>query len=275
MKVPAQIKLIDLPCDPESLVIPHLSIGLAPGFAPGRVLRQAIELNLSNIVQKFSPRYEADIESSKVMLCRPQDYFDFPVSTILSPGRVSEMREEELKGFQFNFQRGSQKESALIDLGNYLAPLLNGSAISDCLLIADELFSNAVFNAPYAAQNAQSNEVPRDDESVLHRPLKTGQLFAGSDENYLVIGCRDEYGTLDPRALIHRLSNTYQNNENRTVREGPGGAGLGTLMIFNACSGFYVGARQGSHSVLCAVIMRKGGMRRRMESPKSLHLLSV
>lgn len=266
------IDLIDLPCESLGECPIKRAVGLAPGLPSSVILKQAVELGLWQIVQKTSPRLDSDLRTASLMLSHPKQFLDFPISSILTPSSVNLESEIAIRGFDFEFEAGNQKNVALESFALYWKPVLNQIAYDDAFLVADELLSNALFNAPFANPEAKSNSIPRTGSDLLDMRLRPGRLIAGRDKDYLIIGCEDSYGSLNPVALIRRLSQFFESDTPPKPLSGPGGAGLGTFMIYNSCASFYIGVKSDSKTVICASIPLRGGKRLRMEMKKGLHV---
>ena len=264
------IRLVELPYDNVQILEPKCSIGIVQDLAPNLILREAINSGIHQIVQKSNLNYHQEIKTSKIMLRSPEKFLLYPLSTILHPDKVDQESETGLSLFQFHFTRAAQKSEMLDSLSGALKKFANRTSQYDICLIADEMFSNACYNAPYNSPGAQTNNVPREDLSIRENSLKPGLLAVAREGDQCAIICRDEYGTLDPDALLHRLFECFEDGAQNSIKYGTGGAGLGSMMVFNACSGLYVGVERGVRTVVAATIT-VGNSENRTESKKTLH----
>ncbi|HSK04250.1 MAG TPA: response regulator [Kofleriaceae bacterium] len=99
---------------------------------------------------------------------------------------------------------------------------------SMAMLVADELISNAVHNAPVDAGGVPyRRELPRDRELALDERHRV-RLRWGCDARYLAIEVTDWFGTLHEHAILHALARS-------DVRQTGGGAGMGLALTYRSC----------------------------------------
>src|SRR5690606_10108220 len=88
----------------------------------------------------------------------------------------------------------------------------------------DELFTNAIYNAPVDAMGMRPfGDKPRTEVVVSPRPVS---VRFGLDHNYAAVAVRDFYGSLDADRVLQRLQVCFQPT-GAPVEETGGGAGLG------------------------------------------------
>lgn len=100
-------------------------------------------------------------------------------------------------------------------------------------LIADELLSNAIYDAPAAAAGLAQHEQPRDQDRPLsgrERP----RIRWGADGRYLGVEVTDHYGAIDADTIRNHVAKLI--DRSTSPRQGQGGAGLGLAMTFLAAS---------------------------------------
>ncbi|HEY5946698.1 MAG TPA: hypothetical protein VIV40_14445 [Kofleriaceae bacterium] len=95
-------------------------------------------------------------------------------------------------------------------------------------LVADELLSNAVHNAPvdsggdhFRKDLARDTEIELDDRHAV-------RLRWGCDARYLAIEVTDQFGSLDRDTILMSLSKS-------DVRDSGGGAGMGIALAYRSC----------------------------------------
>ena len=99
---------------------------------------------------------------------------------------------------------------------------------SMAMLVADELLSNAVHNAPV---DERGQHVRRDVARNVDIPLSgrdTVTLRWGCDARYLAIEVTDQYGSIDRETILGSLGKD-------TIRETGGGAGMGIALAYRSC----------------------------------------
>ena len=71
------------------------------------------------------------------------------------------------------------------------------SFISQVLGVADELVTNAVFNAPFVNESNTQPGANREDSSVKMTYNKEARFFMANNTDRVLIGCIDPYGSLN------------------------------------------------------------------------------
>jgi CheY-like chemotaxis protein len=99
---------------------------------------------------------------------------------------------------------------------------------SMAMLVADELISNAVHNAPVDANGHHyRRELVRDQELVLDEAHQV-RVRWGCDARYLAIEVADRFGSLDRDTILGALAKN-------DARESGSGAGLGVALAYRSC----------------------------------------
>ena len=118
---------------------------------------------------------------------------------------------------------------------------------SMAMLVADELISNAVHNAPVDAEGVHyRKESARDVELELDERHQVG-LRWGCDARYLAIEVTDWFGTLDQHAILNALARS-------DVRQAGGGAGMGLALTYRSCDQLIFNLAPGTRTEIIALI---------------------
>ena len=144
--------------------------------------------------------------------------------------------------------RGSQRAEVVAHLATQVRSLGQSSRVgSMAMLVADELLSNAVHNAPrdadgrhYRKDLARSEEIELDER---HRV----RLRWGCDARYLAIEVTDGFGSLDRDTILAALARN-------DVRESGGGAGMGIALAYRSCDHLVFNLAPGTRSEIIALI---------------------
>jgi CheY-like chemotaxis protein len=114
-------------------------------------------------------------------------------------------------------------------------------------LVADELMSNAVHNAPvdsagrhFRKDLARDTELELDDRHAV-------RLRWGCDARYLAIEVSDQFGSLDRDTILMALSKS-------DVRESGGGAGMGIALAYRSCDHLVFNLSPGKRTEIVALI---------------------
>jgi hypothetical protein len=118
---------------------------------------------------------------------------------------------------------------------------------SMAMLVADELISNAVHNAPIDAAGVHyRKDLPRDGELDLddrHRVT----LRWGCDARYVAIEVSDSFGSLDRDTILRSLATS-------DVRATGGGAGMGIALAYRSCDHLVFNLAPGRRTEIIALI---------------------
>ena len=115
------------------------------------------------------------------------------------------------------------------------------------MLVADELLSNAVHNAPVDADGRHyRKDLPRDQELELDAQHQI-RLRWGCDARYIAIEVADRFGSLDRDTVLSALAK-------KDVREAGAGAGMGVALSYRSCDHLVFNLAPGKRTEIIALI---------------------
>ncbi|HTR52701.1 MAG TPA: hypothetical protein VMJ10_18430 [Kofleriaceae bacterium] len=118
---------------------------------------------------------------------------------------------------------------------------------SMAMLLADELISNAVHNAPVDATGAHyRRDIARDVELELDDRHQV-RLRWGVDARYLAIEVNDRFGSLDRETILRSLGKS-------DVRDSGGGAGMGMTLCYRSCDHLVFNLAPGKRAEIIALV---------------------
>jgi len=118
---------------------------------------------------------------------------------------------------------------------------------SMAMLVADELLSNAVHNAPVdSAGGHYRRDLPRDSDLPLDDKHAV-RLRWGCDARYLAIEVTDRFGSLDRDTILRSLAKS-------DVRDSGGGAGMGIALAYRSCDHLVFNLSPGARTEIIALI---------------------
>lgn len=144
--------------------------------------------------------------------------------------------------------RASQRSHIVAELAeNVRACGQSARVASMAMLVADELLSNAVHNAPVDATGAHyRKDLPRDGELELDARHQV-RLRWGCDARYLAIEVNDGFGSLDRDTILTALAKN-------DIRESGGGAGMGVALTYRSCDHLVFNLAPGTRTEIIALI---------------------
>lgn len=136
--------------------------------------------------------------------------------------------------------------------------------------VADELLTNAVYNAPlrdgrrpYAALCRRTRVDLLDDARA--------ELFVGCDGERLVLGVTDPFGSLSARTVRGALLRCLEAGEGQIEHKG-GGAGLGLYTVAASSNALSIDITVGERTEITALLSIERSYRRFADLPKTVHI---
>jgi hypothetical protein len=238
------------------------------------VLQMCLNKNIKHFVQKSNVDHVKEISLSQNMGSDPNSFLLFPLSTIFGQTSPSEETEKKLRHVFFEVCNPNEKYSLLGKIESYVKSLTKASSLQyEVLNASDELFTNAIYNAPFVDQGNDGG-VERDVRKVTVESDKRPYFFAGHDQDRIVIGCSDKFGSLNIEKLLARIKVCYENDLASVINYSTGGAGIGAFMIFESSASVYIGVKQGVQTLVCCSFAYKLNSVSRRQLPKNLHIYS-
>jgi CheY-like chemotaxis protein/anti-sigma regulatory factor (Ser/Thr protein kinase) len=115
------------------------------------------------------------------------------------------------------------------------------------MLVADELISNAVHNAPVDAAGVHyRQDTARDIEIELDERHQV-RVRWGCDARYVALEVTDQFGSLDRDTILRSLAK-------QDVRESGGGAGMGMALSYRSCDHLVFNLAPGKRSEIIALV---------------------
>src|SRR5262249_19337137 len=130
---------------------------------------------------------------------------------------------------------------------------LGPRAASVAMLVADELISNAVHNAPVDAAGAHYRaDLPRDGDLALDARHQVA-LRWGCDGRYLAVEVTDRFGSLDRDTILRALVRMKPPVVSG-FKDAGGGAGMGIALAYRSCDHLVFNLAPGKRTEVIALI---------------------
>ena len=137
--------------------------------------------------------------------------------------------------------------------------------------VADELFTNAIFNAPVDAQGkSRHGHLPREAEVNLAAGEEV-QFKLCCDGLKLGISASDPFGSLTRERLLQYLGKCFRKQEDQ-MDEKAGGAGLGLYYVFESLSHFVVNIAPGRRTEMIGLLDVRGTFKDFAKRQKSFNV---
>jgi hypothetical protein len=144
--------------------------------------------------------------------------------------------------------RSSQRPHVAGELADQIrARGLGTRAASVAMLVADELVSNAIHNAPVSDDGVHYRaELPRDRDLALDARQQV-TLRWGCDGRYLVVEVADSFGSLARDTILQALVASG-------FKDAGGGAGMGIALAYRSCDHLVFNLAPGRRTEVIALI---------------------
>ena len=165
--------------------------------------------------------------------------------------------------------RSGARTAALSELERFVGRLaLPRDHARRCRLVADELVMNGLFDAPRDAAGEPLHR-PSGPEVVLDAAHPVTLSYA-CDGQTVAVSVRDSFGTLSRARVVERLGRI--GDPDLAPAEGPGGAGLGLLMVHASSSQLLFQLTPGRATEVIATLRISGSAREAQLVGTSIHL---
>ncbi len=156
----------------------------------------------------------------------------------------------------------------LASLETFLSQKPQVKSVMDLAIqISDELYTNALYNAPF--QSTPEIRVERT-ANIISSAEKSIDFFAAFDNDQLFLGCIDSHGSLDRDQLTSHLLKSFASNQVQPDL-GNGGAGIGLRMVIENSANLYIYCEKDRRTVMSCGLLLKGRKSNLSES-KHLHI---
>lgn len=248
------------------------SIGVSHENDMGYLVELMADNGLHHVVQLSNTMFASELNTSALMLSESDTFFNKPVVSVLSPLETDVHDDSEYIIWEKEFTYKETKTRDLDELEEFLATVIRPkSTIQSVRLIADELYTNAVYNAPLSKFGKQLLKVL---PFRRYNKPKSARLFIAQHNDRLVVGCEDQFGSLSVSALMKRVKSIYEKGVGDSIKfTSSTGAGIGTYMIMQACTSYFAAVFEDKKTLVMGVIPLGVSSRKREELPKNIHLI--
>jgi hypothetical protein len=235
-----------------------------------KAVMQLLQMGFKHVVQRGRKDFAKELLVSSLMIAKERAFFKNPIPFFLSGFNSKEVINEPNRQLIMRFTRQREKEILLDRLRTFLSNDRRAASIRDlCIQSADEMISNALFNAPMQSRGKRMfKDMPRDTDIQLPASM-AATLFACFSDERVVIGCIDCYGSLNRRSLFDHMSEQF-NEDGTGFKFISGGAGLGVRNLIENSANFYVLVDPGKFTLMACGFLLKG-IKSNLTAAKHIH----
>ncbi|OFZ18217.1 MAG: hypothetical protein A2Z20_11885 [Bdellovibrionales bacterium RBG_16_40_8] len=249
-------------------------VAIVDKFSTAAVMDIVATTNVKHVIQVSNPKFDHAANLSAALIQQPEHFFSSPAEIFFLH------RQKEIPKYaseSFSVRNSRDKISVLNVIETYLKDIDKISPIlNNILSIADELYTNAVFNAPVDDMGK-----PKFAKMARSLPLEIdynheAKITVAHSEQLLFIYCEDSYGSLVPNKVIKRIDYCHKNGVSSSMNiKSYGGTGIGCYMMFEQCNSFFMTVQPGKKTIVGAALLLGLPGRLIAEIPKNIHIIDT
>lgn len=204
-------------------------------MAPQDVISHALNQGAYHLIQKDGVGFDKEKQLAEQMISNPKSFFVDPIAVIVRGG----LQKEHL--FTYKCPATTSKKAIIQYLEDFLHQHPKTKHVHDeVLLAADEIFTNASKNTGtfYAIDQGKQSS------------LGEIEFSAYVEADRVVIICSDTFGRLEIPYLLSKIHFCFEKGVAGAIQQGDSGAGIGSFLIFNNCSSYYIGVEPGKRTIV-------------------------
>jgi hypothetical protein len=251
-------------------------IELIEGISGLGLLNLAFVDAKQHLIQKSQEETNREVKAAFRMSKNLQTFLDYPLSSTLLPSLAGPEAEQKITLLDGTFTALGDKDRLLKAIETlFNESRLNLTLRDDVLLVANEFICNGLFNAP--RPNGINNEnFEKARQTAKQVNCREGRLKIGAYKGFLALSCQDKYGSLNPKRVLERVKICLENGAGEAISVGDKGtAGIGSFLVFNACTSLFIGVKSDVATQFCALFPLKMGAKGRLSKPKNLHWIKA
>lgn len=156
-----------------------------------------------------------------------------------------------------------------------LAAKVNQTLVAEVLLVADEMVSNAIFNAPFVPLDNQRSGIDRKSNVLSENFTELAQFKLFLSDTTILVSCVDFFGRLNIGAFLQRILDCYDQGLAKKMNMGHGGAGIGSHMMYHHSMGMYLAVQKEHATCVACAFPRSLSSRKREGLAKTLHIFDI
>lgn len=137
--------------------------------------------------------------------------------------------------------------------------------------VADELVTNAIYNAPRNPDGEPKYARRSRREPVELTDAEVGHLEFACDGDYIAVAQIDPFGALTQETVVSYLNRCLVKGPEQ-LSEASGGAGIGLYRVFQSLSKFVINVEPGKRTEVICLIDLRLTMKRFRQQAKSFHI---
>lgn len=174
--------------------------------------------------------------------------------------------------YQVTIRDSRLKQDYIQEVATYAVTLgCNERVVELVETVADELITNAIYNAPRDAGGEPKYARRSRREPVELAENEAGLLEFACDGDYIAISQVDPFGSLTQDTVVNYLNRCLVKGPEQ-LSEASGGAGIGLFRVFQSLSKFIINIDPGKRTEVICLLDLRLTMKRFRQAAKSFHI---
>lgn len=236
-------------------------IALVNNMSPADAMKNMSMFNIRNIVQASSANRIDRVKKAQEIIAKGvSGIAELPLSLLIRPPDFHS---------SFQFHNSEDKEDVLEQIVGTIMSRPGGRRFADDVRsICDEFYTNVIFNA-YLGPNARATRT----KATSLPDDKPGEIHIATSESELLLAVFDMFGSLDPDALISKISKSFSMGVSRSISYSTGGAGIGCRLVLDRSQRYWVIVLEGLFTAFCSIMPFGSEARSTNIDIKDIHFL--
>lgn len=253
----SSIQLVDFNKNLLQRPDPSNTILFSDCWPEAKILELAAEGEYTTFLNSNNRNFESELFTALKVLHSPEAFLTHPLPALFpkAPNTLT-----------VPFMKKEDKPGVIVQMEPFL--LQTGSRIvqEHARILFEELFMNAVFDAPSEAKKLG-----------LHSKKQPCEFIFAYDQEKLAISCFDGYGSLNPSKLATRMSDIYNYGTKNIINLGQrkGGAGIGCSLLHHYSSSMIIAVQRGVGTRVTCFIPLKISQKNFYNLGKNLQIINI
>lgn len=182
------------------------------------ILNKVSSSQMSCLINCNGINFKSELATAINIKANPSEFIKNPLQALFQKTHFS---------LKLNFNRDSNKNNLINEIELFLGATHSRLVTENSRILFEELYMNALFDAPKEAQL-----------KGLNIPALDAEMIIAYDDSKVIISCLDHYGLLDTKSFMQRISKIISLGTNQTMNfdRNKGGAGIGSSLIYRYSS---------------------------------------
>lgn len=228
-----------------------------------------VEMGFEHCVRAGREDFAQELVAASLMTIKPEAFVRNPLPFFFDGFKGPDPKDPD-KNLTLKIQNSAEKATLLDWLDVFLQQNPRTSGVRElCVQSADEMITNALYNAPIRPSGVRPYESWSRAQAVELPAAQAATLFACFSDERVIVGCTDPFGSLGRESLLGHLRHAFRDPLLK-LRTGEAGAGLGFRYLIENSANFYLISQPRRRTLVACGFLLKG-LRANLNVAKHFH----